>query len=127
MKCLGDECEKINDGKNKMNFQLKKFNMDMIKDRCGMDSRKSPMIVIIGKKDTGKSFLARDLLFNVQDCFPAGLVISPTEAVNEYFQSFVPSKLIHDKYEPAKVQNFIKRQFAAKQRFLKSKASGAPF
>jgi hypothetical protein len=127
MKCLGDECEKINDRKNKMNFQLKKFNMDMIKDRCGMDSRKSPMIVIIGKKDTGKSFLARDLLFNVQDCFPAGLVISPTEAVNEYFQSFVPSKLIHDKYEPGKVQNFIKRQFAAKQRFLKSKASGAPF
>ena len=76
------------------NFNLKKFNMDMIKERCGMDSRKSPMIVIIGKKDTGKSFLARDLLFNVQDCFPAGLVISPTEAVNEYFQSFVPSKLI---------------------------------
>jgi len=78
------------------NFNLKKFNMEMIKERCGMDSRKSPMIVIIGKKDTGKSFLARDLLFNVQDSFPAGMVISPTEAVNEYFQSFVPSKLIHD-------------------------------
>jgi polynucleotide 5'-kinase involved in rRNA processing len=31
--------------------------MNMIKDRCEMDSRKSPMMVIIGKKDTGKSFL----------------------------------------------------------------------
>jgi hypothetical protein len=129
MNCLGDESRKINDRENKMtqNFNLKKFNMDMIKERCGMDSRKSPMIVIIGKKDTGKSFLARDLLFNVQESFPAGMVISPTEAVNEYFQSFVPSKLIHDKYEPTKVQAFIKRQFAAKQRFLKSKQSGQPF
>ena len=98
-----------------MNFQLRKFNIDMIKERCDMDSRKSPMIVVIGKKDTGKSFLVRDILFNVQSCFPVGTVISATEAVNEFFQSMIPSKFIHDTYKPEIVTNVIKRQMNVKQ------------
>ena len=98
-----------------MNFQLRKFNIDMIKERCEIDSRKSPMIVIIGKKDTGKSFLVRDILFNCKDCFPVGTVISATEVANEFFQHMVPSKFIHDKYEPGIVENVLKRQMNMKQ------------
>jgi hypothetical protein len=97
-----------------MNFQIKKFNMEMLKDRCQMDSRKSPMIVLIGKKDTGKSFLVRDILFHTQNEFPIGTVISATEVANEFFQHMVPSKLIHDKYQPSIVTNVIKRQLAVK-------------
>ena len=99
-----------------MNFHLRKFNIDMIKERCEMDSRKSPMIVIIGKKDTGKSFLVRDILFNAQHCFPVGTVISGTEVANEFFQHMVPSKFIYDKYRPEIVMNVIKRQMAIKQK-----------
>ena len=102
--------------KNKMNFQLRKFDINMLKDRCEMDSRKSPMIVIIGKKDTGKSFLVRDILFNTQQCFPVGTVISGTEVANEFFQHMVPSKFIHDKYRPEIVMNVIKRQMNIKQK-----------
>jgi hypothetical protein len=98
-----------------MNFQLRKFNIDMIKERCEIDSRKSPMMVIIGKKDTGKSFLVRDILFNCKDCFPVGTVISATEVANEFFQHMVPSKFIHDKYEPGIVENVLKRQMNVKQ------------
>lgn len=98
-----------------MNFQLRKFNIEMIKDRCEIDSRKSPMIVIIGKKDTGKSFLVRDILYNCKDCFPVGTVISATEVANEFFQHMVPSKFIHDKYEPGIVENVLKRQMNIKQ------------
>jgi hypothetical protein len=97
-----------------MNFQIKKFNIDTLRDRCEMDSRKSPMIVIIGKKDTGKSFLVRDILCNTQSAFPIGTVISGTEVANEFFQHMVPSKLIHDKYEPGIVMGVIKRQLGAK-------------
>jgi hypothetical protein len=97
-----------------MNFQIKKFNIDMIRERCEIDSRKSPMIVVIGKKDTGKSFLVKDILFNAQACFPVGTVISGTEVANEFFQHMVPSKLIHDKYKPDIVMNTIKRQLAVK-------------
>jgi hypothetical protein len=97
-----------------MNFQIKKFNINTIRERCEMDSRKSPMIVVIGKKDTGKSFLVRDILYNVKDEFPIGTVISATEVANEFFQHMVPSKLIHDKYKPDIVNNVIKRQLAIK-------------
>jgi hypothetical protein len=88
--------------------------MDTIKSRCEIDSRKSPMMVVIGKKDTGKSFLVRDILANTQSYFPVGTVISGTELANEFFQHMVPSKLIHDKYRPEIVQNVIKRQLGIK-------------
>jgi hypothetical protein len=98
-----------------MNFQIRKFNIQTIVDRCEIDSRKSPMIVLIGKKDTGKSFLVRDILANTRACFPVGTVISGTEVANPFFQEMVPSKLIHDKYRPEIVMNAIKRQLAVKQ------------
>jgi hypothetical protein len=106
-----------------MNFQLRKFNMDMITERCDIDSRKSPMMVIIGKKDTGKSFLVRDVLFQTQRHFPVGTVISATEAANEFFQTMVPSKFIHDKYRPEIVQNVIKRQATIKDKRNKDKTA----
>ena len=98
-----------------MNFQIKKFNMDMIVNRCSIDSHKSPMIVLIGKKDTGKSFLVKDILSNTQSCFPIGTVISGTEVANPFFQDMVPSRFIHDKYKPDIVMNSIKRQLSVKQ------------
>jgi hypothetical protein len=73
------------------------------------------MIVLIGKKDTGKSFLVKDILANTQSCFPIGTVISGTEVANPFFQDIVPAKLIHDKYKPDIVMNAIKRQLAVKQ------------
>ena len=96
------------------NFTLRKFNIEVIKERCEIDSRKSPMIVIIGKKDTGKSFLVRDILFNTQNCFPVGTVISGTEVANRFFQDMVPSRFIHDKYSPEIVMSTIKRQMQMK-------------
>ena len=96
----------------------------MLKDRCEIDSRKSPMIVIIGKKDTGKSFLVRDILYNTQDAFPIGTVISGTEVANEFFQHMVPSKFIHDKYKPEIVMNVIKRQLSVKTARNQEKARG---
>jgi len=95
----------------------------MIKDRTEIDSRKSPMIIVIGKKDTGKSFLIRDILFNTQSCFPVGTVISGTEVANEFFQNMIPSKFIHDKYAPQIVMNVIKRQMNIKQTRNKDKAT----
>lgn len=95
--------------------------MDILKQRCEIDSRKSPMIVVIGKKDTGKSFLVRDVMAHTKDCFPVGTVISATELMNEFFQHMVPSKLIHDKYKPAIVENVIIRQMNIKSARNKDK------
>lgn len=89
--------------------------MDMIRNRCALDSKKAPMIVLVGKRDTGKSFLVKDILANTHDCFPIGTVISGSEVASPFFQDIVPSKLIHDKYNPNIVMGAIKRQMAVKQ------------
>ena len=48
-----------------MSLELKKFNMREITFKP--DENKGPVIVMIGRRDTGKSFLVRDLLFYHQD------------------------------------------------------------
>ena len=106
-------------------FKIKKFNMDWIRERCELDSRKCPMIILLGKRDTGKSFLLRDILAHCKNSFPIGTVISPTEAVNEFFQEIVPTKLIHDKYTPQLVENVIKRQVAVKQNRNRDRRGGS--
>jgi hypothetical protein len=84
-----------------MNLQLKKFNMSSIKD----DS----VVVLIGKRNTGKSYLTKDLLYNNRD-IPVGTVISPTEMANKFYSSMVPPIFIHDEYTPPVVSNVVKRQ-----------------
>ena len=99
-----------------MNLELKKFDMKNIK----FDSKKAsgPVIVLIGRRDTGKSFLVKDLLYHHQD-IPIGTVISGTEAGNGYYSKMVPKLFIHDEYNTAIIENILKRQkMVIKQSFL---------
>ena len=59
-----------------MNLEIIKFDITSIK--------KDKVCVFIGKRETGKSFLVRDLLFYHQD-IPIGTVISGTEAGNGFY------------------------------------------
>jgi hypothetical protein len=63
-----------------MNLELKKFDMKTISFKP--NESKGPVVVLIGRRDTGKSFLVRDLLFYHQD-IPIGTVISGTEEGND--------------------------------------------
>jgi polynucleotide 5'-kinase involved in rRNA processing len=55
-----------------MTLELKKFDMKNISFKP--TENKGPVVVLIGKRDTGKSFLVRDLLYYQQD-IPIGTVI----------------------------------------------------
>ena len=90
-----------------MNLQLKKFNIKQITFRP--DENKGPVIVLIGRRDTGKSFLVRDLLYYHQD-IPIGTVISGTEAGNGFYGQHVPKLFIHDEYNSPIIENILKRQ-----------------
>jgi hypothetical protein len=92
-----------------MSLQLKKFNMNMIKD----DS----VVVLIGKRNTGKSFLTKDLLYHHQD-LPAGTVISPTENANKFYSDIIPPIFIHDEYAAKITEEFIKRQKQLRKRIV---------
>jgi len=90
-----------------MTLELKKFDMSNI--RFKQDENSGPVVVLIGRRDTGKSFLVRDLIYSHQD-IPIGTVISGTEAGNGFYGKHVPKLFIHDEYNTAIVENILKRQ-----------------
>ena len=90
-----------------MNLELKKFDMKNIE--FNTNKTQGPVIVLIGRRDTGKSFLVKDLLYHHQD-IPIGTVISGTEAGNGYYAKMVPKLFIHDEYNSAIIENILKRQ-----------------
>ncbi len=90
-----------------MTLELKKFNMKNISFKP--DENKGPVIVLIGRRDTGKSFLVRDLLYYHQQ-IPIGTVISGTEEGNGFYSSMVPRLFIHNEYNSAIIENILKRQ-----------------
>jgi len=90
-----------------MNLELKKFNMSQIK--FDPNAKHGPVVVLIGRRDTGKSFLVKDLLYNHQD-IPIGTVISGTEAGGSFYGEHVPKLFIHDEYNSAIIENILKRQ-----------------
>ncbi len=90
-----------------MSLELRKFSMKDISFKP--NENKGPVVVLIGRRDTGKSYLVRDLLWYHQD-IPIGTVISGTEAGNGFYSSHVPKLFIHDEYNAVIIENILKRQ-----------------
>jgi hypothetical protein len=90
-----------------MTLELRKFNMKDISFRP--NENKGPVVVLIGRRDTGKSYLVKDILFYQQD-IPIGTVISGTEAGNSFYSEHVPKLFIHEEYSTGIIENILKRQ-----------------
>lgn len=84
-----------------MKLELKKFNPKNI----GSES----VIVLIGKRACGKSTTLKDILSYHND-IPVGVVISPTEKANGYFEKFIPRLLIFDEPDENTIHKFLERQ-----------------
>jgi hypothetical protein len=93
-----------------MTLELKKFDMRWITFKP--NENKGPVIILIGRRDTGKSYLVRDLLFHHQD-IPIGTVMSGTEAGNGFYGKLVPKLFIHDEYNSGLIENVLRRQKVA--------------
>jgi len=83
------------------NLNLRKFDMSKIGN--------GSIVVMIGKRNTGKSFLVKDLLYYKRDV-PIGTVISATEGSNRFYGDLMPSLFIHEEFSPEIVSNLVKRQ-----------------
>jgi hypothetical protein len=94
------------------NLRLTKFDMSRIAD----DS----VVVFIGKRNTGKSYLIRDLLWNKRS-MPVGTVISGTEGANAFYSQIVPGILIHEEFNPSIIANVLKRQQVLTKHMMKEK------
>lgn len=84
-----------------MQLQLKKFDVSSIPD--------DKIIVMIGKRGTGKTEIIKDILYYKRD-FPIGTVINPTESANHNFSCMIPPIFIHEEYRPEVIDNVLKRQ-----------------
>ena len=87
------------------------------------DENKGPVVVLIGRRDTGKSFLVRDLLYYHQD-IPIGTVISGTEAGNGFYSEHVPKLFIHEEYNSVIIENILKRQRTVLKQLKKNQQTG---
>ena len=67
-----------------MTLELRKFDMPNFPD--------GKVVVFIGKRETGKSFLVRDLLYHKQD-MPVGCVISGTEGANAFLFQYITGNI----------------------------------
>jgi hypothetical protein len=103
-----------------MTLELKRFDMKNISFKP--NENKGPVCVLIGRRDTGKSFLVRDLLYYHQD-IPLGTVISGTEEGNGFYGKHVPKLFIHDEYNTAIVENILKRQRQVLKQMQKEQAA----
>lgn len=84
-----------------MELNLKKFDMSLITD--------DKVVVLVGKRNTGKSLMIKTLLYHHQD-IPIGTIISPTEPLNKNFKGVVPSMFIHEEISSQTLANVLKRQ-----------------
>ena len=82
-------------------LNLRKFDMNKI--------GKGSVVIMIGKRNTGKSFLTKDLLWYKRD-IPIGTVISGTEGANQFYSKIVPPLFIHEEYSAEIIANSLKRQ-----------------
>ena len=94
-------------------LKLRRFDIRSIKP--------DKVVVFIGKRETGKSFLVKDLLYYHKD-IPLGTVISGTEAANTFYGNMVPSLFIHDAFTPQVVANAVKWQRLVIKKINKDKA-----
>ena len=70
-----------------MVLELKKFDMNCINFERG-----APVIFIIGRRDTGKSFLVRDILYHNKDV-PMSTVVSGTESIVRIVKKIILLKI----------------------------------
>jgi len=104
-----------------MTLELKKFDMRSITFKP--DENKGPVCCLIGRRDTGKSFLVRDLLYHHQD-IPVGTVISGTEAGNGFYAKLVPKLFVHHAYTSEIIDKVYRRQKIAVKQFERERESG---
>lgn len=84
-----------------MKLEIRRFDISKV----AADS----VIVFCGKRNTGKSYALKDLLSHHRD-LPVGVVISPTETANGFFEKFIPKMLIYDEATEEVLKKFLDRQ-----------------
>jgi hypothetical protein len=85
-----------------MKLQLRKFDPD------GMMPRDGRIILVIGRRGSGKSTLIRDLMFRLHKRFDFGIGMSPTRTSTEMMEEHLPNAFVFDDgFNPEQFQKIL--------------------
>lgn len=85
-----------------MRLKLKRFNPETLKEHR--------IIIIVGKRGTGKSVMQRDLLYHISRKLDFGLAMTPTEESAEMFRQHMPDTWIYSGFSTHKLDAMLKMQ-----------------
>jgi len=69
----------------------------------------NPRIAMIAKSGSGKSWVVRDIMYNIKD-IPCGTVIAPTDKMTKFYNEFIPQSFTHHEYVESIIPNVLARQ-----------------
>ena len=96
--------------KKQMKLKVNRFNMDTMKPHR--------IIIIVGKRGTGKSVMQRDIMKHIADKVEFGIAMSPTEETTSMFREHMPDSFIFNSFAGEKLDEMIlvQREAMRKQR-----------
>ena len=65
------------------------------------------IILVVGKRGTGKSVLQRDLMYNMREKIDFGLAMTPTEETAEMFRQHMPDDWIYSSFSTTKLDTML--------------------
>lgn len=68
------------------------------------------IIIVVGKRGTGKSVLQRDLMYHLSDKLDFGLAMTPTEETADTFREHMPDSWIYNNFSSAKLDTMLNMQ-----------------
>ena len=78
--------------------------------------RPNAIVLLIGKRGTGKSTLLKDLMYHMRDKLDFGLAMSPTEEATSDLASYIPASWIYNNFNADKVELLLEEQRRAARR-----------
>jgi len=73
------------------------------------DMVKNASIVMIAKRGGGKSWVVKSILMHFND-IPCGIIISPTDKMNSFYNNFFPDTYIHYEYKTDIINKILEHQ-----------------
>jgi len=100
-------------------YRIRELDVDIIPPSFANKNRPEQggsKIVAIGKPGSGKSWVIGSVLYEKSHLFPVAMIMNGTEDSNHFYESIgFPTTFIHDKLDIERLEDFIKRQKAAKE------------
>ena len=85
-----------------MKLRVKRFDPNSLKPHR--------IILVVGKRGTGKSVLQRDLMYHLSDKVDFGLAMTPTEESAEMFRQHMPDAWIYNGFSTSKLDSMLEIQ-----------------